>query len=142
MNDLTETKIPCWYSRVYILSLIVSIAVGIACTHSTAAPPPSNLCQATKKQRIVPPDTKETTYLRGVVQTLDGTAIEGAEVEVDRLPGQKVKTATAGDFSIQNIPGTFGDQARVYVRCPGYKSRNEYIFLPGPVRIRLDREGE
>lgn len=79
-------------------------------------------------------------YLRGVVETLDGTPVEGAEVKVDRLPGQSVKTTTNGDFSIQAIPGKPGEQIRVYVKSPGYVSRNEYTFLPGPVRIRLDKE--
>lgn len=120
--------------------IILVFGIGILGIQLYFSNPTSNPPPKVEEQKPDPPKLPETTYLRGVVETLDGTVIEGAEVEIDRLPGQKVKTTTNGDFSIQNIPGKFGEQIRIYVKCPGYMNRDEYTFLPGPVRIRLEKK--
>lgn len=81
----------------------------------------------------------EASYLRGQVVDANGNPISGAQIEVMDLPGQYFRTATDGGFYIERIPIRPGERARVYVSKEGYKKRNEYVTVPGPVRIRLER---
>lgn len=82
----------------------------------------------------------ETTYLRGVVRDLNTKqGVAGAVIEVELLPGKTFTTTSSGGFSIEEIPAKPGDSARVYVSKAGYTRRDEYVPLPGPKTIYLER---
>ena len=80
-----------------------------------------------------------TTTLKGVVVDSTGNPIEGAQVRVDELPGTSLTTNTDGLFIFRKIEGKPGDQIRVYVKCNGFQSRNEFVVLPGPKRFILKK---
>lgn len=80
------------------------------------------------------------TYLKGMIR--DFTTKEGlanATIEVERLPGERFTTSTGGDFSIERIPGAPGEIARIYVGKDGYTRKDEYVTLPGPKTIFLEK---
>lgn len=78
-------------------------------------------------------------YVRGKVVDYNGDPVADAEIEVEELPGQYYRTTTDGGFYIDSIPRKLGDRVRVYVTKRGYQKLDEYITLPGPVRIRLEK---
>jgi hypothetical protein len=75
--------------------------------------------------------------LRGVVLDVEGQPVVDATVEVEQLPGRPQATASDGSFVFDKVPGSKGDRVRVFVRKPKYMDHNEYVGLPGPVRIKL-----
>ena len=79
--------------------------------------------------------------LRGVVRTSDGKPVEGAVVSLNNEAGRSV-TSTPGDggFSFDNISGVSGDRIRVFFKKTGYNNHNEYVALPGPVRIVMEKK--
>jgi hypothetical protein len=79
----------------------------------------------------------EETYLRGLVVDRENNPVPGARVTIDELPAQDFTTTTDGGFSIEKIPRGAGDRARIYVQKNGYENHNEYVVLPGPVRVHL-----
>jgi hypothetical protein len=78
-------------------------------------------------------------YLRGKVVKENEDPIPDALIEIEELPRQTFQTTSDGGFYIENIPKNLGDRVRIYVSSKGYKKRNEYVTLPGPVRIRLEK---
>ena len=84
------------------------------------------------------PDSS-TLYLRGFVQNAEGDPIADARISVQELPDVSVTTTSDGGFSLSDIPGKAGEKVRVSVDKEGYKDHNEYVALPGPVRIRLEK---
>jgi TIR domain len=80
------------------------------------------------------------SYLRGLVVDGNDNPIVEAEVRVEELPDRPpVKTTSSGGFYVDKIPGNSGDRIRIYVSKDGHKTHNEYVALPGPIRIRLER---
>jgi hypothetical protein len=85
--------------------------------------------------------TTKTTYLRGVVRDLKTKeGIAGAVIELELLPSRTFTTTSDGGFSIDAIAADPGDSARVYVRKDGYVTGDEYVTLPGPKTIYLERK--
>ena len=80
-----------------------------------------------------------TTVLRGVVRDMNGDPVFDAIVEVQEVPGKSTKTTSDGGFYFPEVPGNPGDRVRVYVTKPGYKKHNEYVTLPGPARVTLEK---
>lgn len=80
-----------------------------------------------------------TTPLRGiVVDVRNDQPIPDATVMVQELPDKSQTTTSDGGFVFDKIPGNPGDRVRVYVKKPKYKDHNEYVALPGPMRIKLE----
>ena len=79
-----------------------------------------------------------TTPLRGVVLDTDQQPVVDATVEVDQLPGKSQITTSDGSFVFDKVPGNKGDRVRVFVKKPKYSDHNEYVALPGPVRIKIE----
>jgi len=79
-----------------------------------------------------------TLILKGSVVDSKGMPVEGAKVELDSLPGESIMTTSDGSFIFKKVPGKVGDRARVYVYYKGIKRRDEYVTLPGPIRIILE----
>lgn len=85
--------------------------------------------------------TAKTTYLRGVVRDIKTKeGIAGAVIEIELLPSKTFTTTSDGGFSIEAIAAAPGDSARVYVRKDGYVLGDEYVTLPGPKTIYLERK--
>ena len=87
-----------------------------------------------KQNRLAGP-----SYLRGKIVDVNDKPIPDALIELSDLPGKYFTTSTDGGFYIENIPIKQGERSRVYVSKKGYRNRNEYVTLPGPIRIRLER---
>lgn len=85
-------------------------------------------------------EQQATCTLKGVVVDTKGMPVGGAKVTLEELPGQAVSTTSDGSFKFERVPGKVGDSTRVYVSRSGYKGRNEYVTLPGPVRIILEEQ--
>ncbi|MCK5058084.1 MAG: carboxypeptidase regulatory-like domain-containing protein [Candidatus Aminicenantes bacterium] len=83
-------------------------------------------------------ESQITINLKGVVVDSKGMPIKGAEVKVDALPGESVMTTSDGNFLFKRVPGQVGDSTRVYIYYRGILQRDEYVTLPGPIRIILD----
>ena len=82
----------------------------------------------------------KTTYLRGVVRDFKTKqGIADTVIELELLPGRMFTTGSDGGFSIEEIPASLGDSTRVYVHKEGYAQRDEYVTLPGPKTIYLER---
>jgi hypothetical protein len=84
-------------------------------------------------------DSASTTPLRGVVSDIQRKPIADATVEIEELRGKPQTTTSDGGFYFPKVPGKAGDRARVFVKKPNYREQNEYVTLPGPVRITLER---
>lgn len=128
-------------------SLLLTIASASLLFTSVFFDWPINLKRMISGQSVVtdkPPVKSEVapekTYLRGVVrdiQTKQGIA--DAVIEVELLPGKKFTTTSDGGFAIEEIPAKVGDSARVFVSKEGYGRRDEYVPLPGPKTIYLEK---
>lgn len=84
-----------------------------------------------------------TSYLRVLV--FDSTSqapLADVMLTVAELPVDSVlsgKTTSEGGFHFANIPAPTGARARVYAKKEGYRGKNEYTFLPGPLRLELEK---
>lgn len=83
-------------------------------------------------------DELVTTPLRGMVTNKMGNPVEGAILKITELPGDSVIATSDGSFYFADVPGKPGDRVRLYVFSEGYKSQNEYVTLPGPIKIVLN----
>jgi hypothetical protein len=90
------------------------------------------------KERFFP--NAETTPLRGIIQTIGQEPVANAIVRIDSLPNESVTTTSDGGFHLPKVPGKPGDRVRVYVSASGYGEHNEYVTLPGPIRITLEKK--
>ncbi len=80
-----------------------------------------------------------TTPLRGIVLDVrNDQPIPDATVTVQELPDKPQTTTSDGGFVFDKVPGNPGDRVRVFVKNPKYKDYNQYVALPGPVRIKLE----
>jgi hypothetical protein len=81
----------------------------------------------------------QTTPLRGIVRKINQEPLSDVVVNVQELPAESVTTTTDGGFYFSKIPGKPGDRMRLYVSKSGYRPHNEYVTLPGPVNIILEK---
>ncbi|MFZ0389573.1 MAG: TIR domain-containing protein [Calditrichia bacterium] len=81
-----------------------------------------------------------TSSLKGIVVNRDGMPVGGAVVKLDVLPGDSARTTSDGSFKFSEVPGEVGDDVRVYVSASNYQRRNEFVTLPGPVELVLERK--
>jgi hypothetical protein len=96
--------------------------------------------KSTSVPELKPEQAADTSDLIVVVRDLDTKeGISGAIVEIDLLPGKSFTTRSNGDFSIDQIPAGPGANARIIVRKDGYQPRDEYVALPGPEIIYLEK---
>ena len=95
-------------------------------------------------QEWFPPEAKDpvaTLAVKGSVLTEDNRPVHGAIVKLDKLPADSAVTTSDGGFMFREVPGQVGEDVRVYVYAAGYRSRDEYQVLPGPIQIWLKEEG-
>lgn len=80
----------------------------------------------------------ESLCLKGVIVDKNGQAVVGAIVRVDKLPTKAVATTNNGSFKFDEIPGNVGDSVRVSAYYKDKKIYDEYIALPGPLKIEME----
>jgi len=83
--------------------------------------------------------SKETSPLRGTVKNIDSYPVEGAILKLEELPNDSTITTSDGGFYFSDIPGKPGERVRLFISVKGYKPHNEYVTLPGPVIIQLEK---
>jgi hypothetical protein len=82
----------------------------------------------------------KTTYLYVLVRDMQTKqSISGAVVEVELLPGKRFTTTSDGGSLIEGIAEKDGEDVRVQVNKEGYAGRDEYVKLPGPKTIYLEK---
>jgi hypothetical protein len=97
----------------------------------------------TPKKQTAVIETKPQAHkipLRGIVRTSPGEAISDATVSLNSETGRSITTTSDGGFYFANISGVSGDRVRIYVKKPGYRNHNEYVSLPGPARIVIEKK--
>lgn len=83
------------------------------------------------------------SYLRVIV--VDSTSrgpLEGVLLRVEELPVDTVLTGITtsdGSYHFRNVPAPINTQARVYAEREGYRGKNLYASLPGPLRFELEK---
>ncbi len=94
--------------------------------------------EASKQEEIA------TGYLRVLV--IDSTSrvpLAEVTITVEEVAGDTTvriaKTTSAGGVDFANIPAPLGARARVYAMKEGYRGKDEYTFLPGPLRLELEK---
>lgn len=97
--------------------------------------PPNNIQIDNKNVRSELPNS----YLRGVVKDSGGKLLPSASIRIEEFPELFVETTSNGDFFLDGIPKKEGDKVRLFVSKDGYDEHNEFVALPGPVRITLTR---
>jgi hypothetical protein len=76
----------------------------------------------------------------GVVIDTANNPVPGVVVTIDLLPNLAETTSTEGGFIFKKVPGQSGGRVRVFAARRGYKRRDQYFPLPGPVRITMDKQ--
>jgi len=119
-----KSKLEPWVKIVTLISLLVGIGIGVL----------------TLGDRITEKFFPEipSTPLRGLVTDRQGSPVADAVIAIDGNPELQAITTSDGGFYLPEIPGQPGDRVRVYVKKTGYRNHNEYVALPGPVRIKLE----
>jgi hypothetical protein len=79
-----------------------------------------------------------TCTLKGVVLDARQMPLGGVEIMVDKLPDLSVKSTVTGSFVLEKVPGDVGDRVRVSAYYGGRMVWDEYVTLPGPVRIKME----
>jgi hypothetical protein len=120
-----KSKLEIWSKRV----ALVAAALGIVISLFT-------IPDMIKKYFPVSP----TTPLRGIVLDSTQQPLANATIEIEQLPGQTQATTSDGGFVFDKVPGNPGDRVRVFIKKTEYKEWNEYVALPGPVRITLEEK--
>lgn len=123
-------KLDRWEKIAGLIATILGIIVMIVTLSDTIRekvfpPPPAPIVQPTEP-------------LRGMVDNGKGDPVADARVQVEELPKEQQMTTSDGDFYFSRVPGKPGDRVRVRVSKPGYRDRDEFAALPGPIRIHLE----
>jgi hypothetical protein len=95
--------------------------------------------KATKFYRGIFGEPPATCKLTGVVRDSKQMPVSGVEVTINLLPGQSVKSTGSGGFIFEKVPGNIGERVRVTAYYKGRAVYDEYVTLPGPVRIDLKK---
>lgn len=126
-----------WQTWVTLIGGILAIVVGML-----QLPPMINALLHPQKNEPSKTETA-TSYLR--VFVIDSTSrlpLPEVTLRVEELPVDTVltgKTTSNGDFRFDKIPAPLNTRARVYAEKDGYRGKNEYISLPGPLRLELEK---
>jgi len=121
--------------------LWVTLIGGILVIIATLADLPEKILKLWESKEVKKEESA-ATYLRGAVMDLNDEPIADALITLKELPSDTVLTQTttrAGGFYFEKIPGKVGDRVRVYADKAGYKSQNEYVTLPNPIKFKLAR---
>lgn len=85
----------------------------------------------------------ETATLTGTVVDRNDGPIQGAKVTIDQAPGMiPVETSSDGVFSINAVPGKYGEEVRIRVKKEGYHPNpytEDVVLGKAPPRVRLTR---
>lgn len=126
-----------WQTWVTLIGGILAIVIGVL-----QLPPMIDALLHPPKNE--PPKTEPaTSYLRVIV--IDSTSrlpLPDVTLTVTELPIDTVltgKTTSNGDFRFDQIPAPLSTRARVYAEIEGYRGKNEYTFLPGPLKFELEK---
>lgn len=120
-----KSRIDPWVKIVGLIAAILAISISL-------------FTLSDKVKDMFTPESS-TTLLRGVVRDMNGEPIIDAIVKVQEVPGESTTTTRDGGFYFPKVPGNVGDRVRVYVTKTGYQKHNEYVTLPGPVAILLEK---
>jgi len=78
--------------------------------------------------------------IQGVILTEEHQPIANAEVELDRLPGKRVKSDSNGGFSFDDVPGAPGAPVQISVNAIGFQGIRLHGALMKAEPIVLKRE--
>jgi len=124
-----------WQTWVALVGGILAIIVGLL-----ELPPKID---ALFHKETAKPAEIVTSYLRVfVVDSTSGAPLADVSLRVEELPVDTVLTATttsSGGFHFDKIPAPLNSRARVYATKEGYRGKNEYTSLPGPLRFELEK---
>jgi hypothetical protein len=127
--DIKQEKsiLETWSKRLALVAVVLGIIISLF------------TLQGKIKEMFFPESA--TTPLRGIVVEANDAQqpIPDAIVTVQELPGKSQTTTSDGGFVFDKVPGNPGDRVRVLVKKPEYKDHNEYVALPGPKRITIER---
>lgn len=118
------SKHDVWSKRVALVAVVVFIVISLL-----------TIPDMIKKNF----PNSQTTPLRGIVLDATRHPLANATIEIEELPGKSQTTASDGGFVFDKVPGNPGDKVRVFIKKPEYNEWNEYVALPGPVRITLEK---
>jgi hypothetical protein len=69
--------------------------------------------------------------------------VDGATIKIEEITGQlpiQIITTSNGSFIAENIPAAVGDRVRLYVSKKGFREKNLYVVIPGPVNVQLEKQ--
>ncbi len=126
-----------WQVWVGLIGGILAIVLGLLELREKIAPPAASTQEEAKPKEIA------TSYLRVfVIDATSGAPLADVRLTVTELPVDTVLTAMTtsdGGFHFKEIPAPVNSRARVYAEKEGYRGKNEYTFLPGPLKFELEK---
>jgi len=126
-----------WQTWVTLIGGILAIVVGLL------ELPPMIKALLYPPKNEPPKSETATSYLRVLV--IDSTSrapLSDVKLTVTELPVDTVFTAITtsdGGYHFKNIPAPVHSRARVYAERDGYRGKNEYTSLPGPLKFELEK---
>jgi len=126
-----------WQTWVTLIGGILAILVGVLQL-------PSMIDTLLHPQKDEPPKIETaTSYLRVfVIDSTSRAPLADVKLTVTELLVDTVFTATTtsdGGFHFKEIPAPVNSRARVYAEKEGYRGKNEYTALPGPLKFELEK---
>lgn len=126
-----------WQTWVTLLGGVLAIVLGVIELREKFAPPRAS------NEHIAQPSEIATSYLRVlVIDSTSGAPLADVLLRVEELPVDTVLTGTTtsdGGFRFDKVPAPLNSRARVYAERKGYRSKNEYTTLPGPLKLELEK---
>ena len=129
--DKPSKPLETWIKVVGLIATLLGIVVS-GITIYKHFHPPEPLIKSEAPSPKIP--------LRGIVITINDAPVVDATVSLNTPNGRTVTTTPDGGFYFGNISGSSGDRVRLYVKKQGFQSTNEYVTLPGPAKIRLEKQ--
>ncbi len=127
-----------WQTWVGLIGGILAIVLGVLELREKIAPSEAS------KNNTVQPSKAAAGYLRVLV--IDSTSrapLAGVTITVEEVSGdttvRRAETTSDGGVHFANISAPHGARARVYAKREGYNGKNEYTFLPGPLKLELEK---
>ncbi len=127
-----------WQTWVTLIGGILAIVAGVL-----QLPPMLNSLLHSQKNEPSKAETA-TSYLRVfVIDSTSRAPLAGVTITVEEVSGdttvRRAETTSDGGVHFVNISAPLGTRARVTAKKEGYNGKNEYTFLPGPLKLELEK---